>query len=173
MKFEQGENVEEERFYVTQALSESEVFGKLRMLIAENVSGLYNLTVKNNLNHKFYSIKFIVKARSENYAKLCEILQKNEIILVNCYELIFPSYKISIKGDSEQCLNIQKELLEVLMAYGSVPIKSKLSSDEFVNGSLEITVTNKDPSNCIKFLELMRKNKDMEYKVTPVDESEF
>ncbi|ABO35003.1 conserved hypothetical protein [Methanococcus maripaludis C5] len=165
--------MEEEKFYVTQALSESEVFGKLRMLIAENVSGLYNLTVKNSLNHKFYSIKFVVKTKSENYAKLCELLQKNEIILVNCYELLFPSYKISINGDAENCLTVQKELLEILMEYGSVPIKSKLSSDEFIKGSLEIIVTNKDPSNCIKFLEIMRKNKDMEYKITPIAENEL
>lgn len=165
--------MEGEKFYVTQGLCESEVFGKLRMLIAENVSGIYNLKVTNTLNHKFYFIKFISKTKSENFAKLCELLQKNEVILLSCYELLFPSYKIRISGDAEKCLTLQKEMLEVLMSYGSVPIKSQILSEEFISAICELTVTNKDPSNCIKFLELMRKNPDLEYKITPVDESEI
>jgi hypothetical protein len=143
------------------------------MLIAENVSGIYNLKVTNSLNHKFYFLKFVIKSKSENFAKLCELLQKNEVILLSCYEMLFPSYKIRILGDAEKCLILQKELLEVLMSYGSVPIKSAMLSEEFTNATLELTVTNKDPSNSIKFLELMRKNTNLEYKITPVDESDI
>lgn len=157
-----------ERLYVTQALCESNVFEKLRMIIAEKVSGIYDVKITNTLNNKYYFLKFVVKATTENYTKLCEVLQNNGVILINCYELIFPSYKITIKGDAEKCLTIQNEILKTLLSYGSVPLKTEMNSDDFIVATCDIIVTNKDPSKSMSFLEIMRKNSDLKFKIIPI-----
>ena len=53
------------------------------------------------------------------------VITSYSIHYTKLYEL-FPSYKIRISGDAEKCLTLQKEMLEVLMSYGSVPIKSQI-----------------------------------------------
>ncbi|AEH07264.1 hypothetical protein [Methanothermococcus okinawensis] len=161
-----------EKLYVIHALCESEIFDNLRILIAENVSRIYDVKITNTLNHKYYFLKFIVKTTGENCTRLCEILQENNVILLNCYELVFPSYRVRIKGDAEKCLSIQKELLNAFISCGAIPIKTEITSNDFIIATCDIIVTNKDPSTCVKFLEILRKNKDISYTVTPVESYE-
>ncbi|WP_292460666.1 hypothetical protein [Methanothermococcus sp.] len=162
-----------ERLYVIHALCESKIFDKLRILIAENVSRIYDVKITNTLNHNTYFLKFIVKTTGENCAKLCETLQKYNMIIINCYELVFPSYKIRIKGDAEKCLVIQRELLNAFISCGAVPLKTEITSNDLITAILDIIVTNKDPSTCVKFLEILRKNDDLSYTINPIESYEF
>jgi hypothetical protein len=161
-----------EKLYVIHSLCESEIFDKLRILVAENVSRVYDIKVTNTLNHNHYFLKFIIKTTSENCTKLCEILQGYNVIITNCYELVFPSYRVRIKGDAEKCLTIQKELLNSFICCGAVPLKTEITSDDFITAICDIIVTNKDPSKCVKFLEILRKNKDLSYTITPIESYE-
>ena len=163
----------DEKLFVIHSICESKVFDKLRMLIAENVSEIYDLRITNTLNHTHYSLKFIIKTTSKRCAMICETLQEYEVIITNCYELAFPSYRIRIIGKLKNCLSIHKKVLNSLVCGGAIPIKSKVVSDDFINAVCDIIVTNKNPSKCIKFIELMNKNKNLSYKVIPIEYCDY
>lgn len=158
-----------ERLYAIHALCDDKVFGKLRILIAENVSRIHDVKITNTLNHEYYFLKLIIKTTSEGCTKLCELLQENDAILTNCYELIFPAYKIRIKGDAEKCMFIQKDILNAFLLDGAVPLKSEITSNDFIIAVCDIILTNKDPSKCRKFLEIMEQCGDLSYTITPME----
>ncbi len=162
-----------ERLYVIHALCDSGVFDKLRILIAENVSRIYNVKITNTLNHEYHFLKLIVKTTSEGCTKLCEVLQENNTIITNCYELVFPSYRIRIKGDAEKCLLMQKEILNAFLLDGAVPLKTEVTSNDFIMATCDIILTNKDPSKCKKFLEIIGKCDELSYDVSPVEPYEY
>ena len=162
-----------EKLFVIHSVCESKVFDKLRILIAENVSEIYGLKITNTLNHTHYSLKFIIKTTSKKCTMICEILQEYEVIITNCYELAFPSYRVRITGELENCLSIHKQILNSFVCSGAIPIKSEVVSDDFVTAVCDVIVTNKDPSKCIKFIELMRENKNLSYKVIPVEHGDY
>ncbi len=162
-----------ERLYVIHALCDAGVFDKLRILIAENVSRVYDVKIINTLNHEYYFLKLIVKTSSEGCTKLCEILQENDTILTNCYELIFPSYRVRIKGDAEKCLLIQKKVLNAFILDGAVPLKTEITSNDFIIATCDIILTNRDPLKCKKFLEVMNSCPELSYDITPMEPYEY
>jgi len=160
--------MDSEKIFIIQCICEAKIFDKLKILISDNISKMYCIKITNILNHSHYFLKIIVKTTSTKCKMLCEILQEYEFIITNYQEIAFPSYLVRISGDMDKCLSLHKEILNSLINSGALPIKSEIISEDFNTATCDIVVTNRDPSKCTKFLELVKKE-DLTYKVIPIE----
>ncbi|MBP2171924.1 hypothetical protein [Methanococcus voltae] len=163
-----------QKYYSTKAVCEFEAFSNFKRILSNsNSTEFYNLKITNILNHKYYHVKFITKATQEDYTFLCQQLQNAGLIILDCIDLVFNAYLLKISGNLPDCVDIQEELLQNLLEYGAIPLKTELESVDLCTADLKILTSSKNPLHSISFMDLMRRNGDLKYSVTPTNSSEF